>query len=66
MFRKRTADALLKTMAGLCAAGLLLGGSCRADLEAIAVGLDAAARHMDDNDDEISFSDWLRDELNDL
>jgi hypothetical protein len=48
----------------LCA-GTLMAGSCSPELQALAVGLQAAADEFDrqNTDDDISFGDWLADEL---
>jgi hypothetical protein len=47
--------------------GLVFGSSCGfAELQAISAGITAAASALDDRDDDISFGDWLADELRDL
>ena len=46
---------------------LLLGSGCdRAALQAVAVGLEAATDHFLQEDDDITFGDWLMSELEDL
>ncbi len=58
---------LLGTSLAVAVAGTLIGGGCDvADLEALVVGVNAAADHLEGEDDDISFGDWLRDELEDL
>ena len=69
MNAKRKAKWLLKSVAALSTAGMLFSSNCSsADLEAAFVGLEAAAGHLqhENQDDDISFGDWLLDELNDL
>jgi hypothetical protein len=69
MSRKRTLHDLLKITIVACASGTLLAASCSADsLQALSVGVDAAAGYLNaqpDADDDISFGDWLADELKD-
>lgn len=58
-----------KTVVGISASGMLFASSCGSiELEAIVVGIDAAARHISDGQkaDDISFGDWLLSELGDL
>ena len=68
MLLRQTRQKLLwKCAAGLCAVGTLFGATCSSDqIQAIATGLQAAASEMDDRDDNITFGDWLLDELEDL
>lgn len=50
----------------LAGSGLLFASSCGfEELEAIVVGVDAAASHLEGNRD-ISFTDWLASEFDDL
>ncbi len=69
MTRKTTFEDLLKVTAALCASGVVLAGSCSMDgLQAVGAGIDAAAGYLNDQespDDDISFGDWLLDELED-
>ena len=61
---KNRAGYVWKTVAVLAAAGMLFGSSCSLrELEAITVGLDAAAGHLEAEDD-ITFGEWLLSELN--
>ena len=67
MTRKPPLHRLIRTFAGICAAGIVLGSGCSMDLGAIMAGLDAVANYSSQHDDDdISFGDWLRDELDDL
>jgi len=69
MLKKFSVTNLVKVAAGLCTAGMLFAASCAADdVRALMIGVDAAARYLDNGstDDDISFSDWLMDELGDL
>ena len=64
-----SAKGLWKVTAGLLAAGTLFASSCNsADIEAIVNALEVAAQQLEQQqqDDDISFGDWLRDELDDL
>ena len=68
MALKSGARNLLKTAACLSAAGTLLGASCGTkELDALIVGIEAAAAQLDrsDRDDDVNFGDWLLSELND-
>lgn len=69
MTRKTTFEDLLKVTAALFASGVVLAGSCSTDsFQALSVGIDAAAGYLNDQespDDDISFGDWLLDELED-
>lgn len=50
----------------LCSGGCLLNATCNsAALEAIIIGLDAAAQQIRDEDDEVTFGDWLESEFDD-
>ena len=69
MARINSAKNLCKVAAGLFAAGTLFTSSCSsADVEAIVNALEVAAHQLEQQqqDDDISFGDWLRDELDDL
>ena len=67
MSLKRTGNKLWRCALGLCVAGTLFGSSCSSEqIEAVAAGLQAAVSEMDDRDDNISFGDWLMNELEDL
>ncbi len=60
---------VFRFVVAVCGVGTLMASSCSLrQLEAISVGLDAATGHLDqaDSDDDISFGDWLRDELRDI
>ena len=69
MSRKTAFDNLLKLTAALGASGMLFASSCSVqDVRAVGAGLNAAAGYFDDqpaDDDDISFGDWLADELKD-
>ena len=66
MNRRRDAERVWKTIAASAgAAGLLLASSCNlADLQAVAVGVDAATQYLEDEDD-MTFGEWLMSELDD-
>ena len=69
MNKANPAKNLWRAAAGLFAAGTLLASSCNsADIEAIFDALEVAAHQLEQqqHDEDISFGDWLRDELNDL
>lgn len=52
---------------GLCAAGTLMVTGCDEQLlNAMTAALEAAAQQLGEEDDDISFGDWLSDELEDL
>lgn len=59
---------LLKVAVGMGAAGMVFGSGCGSSgLQAVVAGLEAAASQLEqERDDDISFGDWLRDELEDL
>ena len=72
MRNQRIQDKFCRAAAVLSGSCMLLGTDCTAEqLEAVLVGLEAVASHLDrvnaaDNDnDDISFGDWLLSELND-
>ena len=69
MSRKTTFENLLKLAATLCAAGTLFASSCGAQgFRAVGAGIDAATDYLHEQEDEhedISFGDWLADELED-
>ncbi len=70
MPRKTAFEDLLKLTAALCASGLLFASSCSVQgVRAVGAGFNAAAGYFDDqpadDDDDISFGDWLADELKD-
>jgi|GEM_PF-2341214 len=51
----------------ILAAGMVFGSSCGvAEIRAISAGITAATSTIDHRNDNISFSDWLRDELRNL
>ena len=62
----RSSTRIWSSVIGLCAAGTLLGAACdQQTLDALTAGLEAAAQQMQDQDDDISFGDWLEDEIED-
>ena len=65
---KQRAGYACKGVAGLLAGGLLLSSSCSLrELEAVSVGLGAVADELEGNKaEDITFGEWLLDELNDL
>ncbi len=71
MSRKNVFEALLRTAAVVGGAGMLFASSCSLqNMEAVGVGIDAAAGYfndqaVEDEDEDISFGDWLADELKD-
>ena len=51
----------------MCAAGTLMVTGCDEQLlNAMTAALEAAAQQLGEEDDDISFGDWLQDELEDL
>ena len=69
MARINSAKNLWRVAAALFAAGTLFSSSCSSvDVEAIVNALEVAAHQLEQQqqDDDISFGDWLRDELDDL
>ena len=67
MRRIDTVKRLLKLTLGLGVTGTLFGSTCSSpELGAVVAGLEAAASHLEQEQDDISFGDWLRDELDDL
>jgi hypothetical protein len=69
MSNKRTAENLTKALAVLSTAGVLLATTCTSEqLQAVVVGIEAAARELNeqDHDDDMSFGDWLVRELDAL
>ena len=48
--------------------GLVFGSNCGTEIQVISAGLNAAAATLDrsQQDDDISFGDWLADEFKDL
>ena len=64
---KHSAGYAFRSVAGLLAGGLLLSTSCSLrELEAVSAGLEAATHQLDGEDEDITFGEWLLDELNDL
>ena len=58
---------LWRYMAAVCAAGMVFGSSCSSDqIRALTAGLEAVADTLNEQDDNMSFGDWLLDELEDL
>jgi hypothetical protein len=67
MSLQKTGKTLWRCALGMCVAGTVFGASCSSEqIEAVAAGIQAAASQLDDRDDDISFGDWLLDELEDL
>ena len=67
MQRMRSSKFVRRSVIGLCAAATLLGAGCEElALRALTAGLEAAAQQLQDDDGDISFGDWLSDELKDL
>ena len=65
---KESVGSLFKMAAGLSVAGTLLGMSCSSEgVQAVVAGIDAVAQSLSqhDQDDDISFGDWLLSELDD-
>jgi len=67
MKSNRLAILLWRSLAGIASASVLFASSCgAAELRAVLAGVDAAADRLERNhDDDISFGDWLADELDD-
>ena len=57
-----------KLLAALAAGGAVFGLNCTSEqISAVVAGVGAAADQLGDSEDEdISFGDWIRDELDDL
>ena len=68
MLRERLLGNLLRAAVGMGAAGMLFGVSCSAgQLRALAAAVNAATSEFNEHDDnDISFGDWLLNELEDL
>ncbi|MCH7807771.1 MAG: hypothetical protein IIB60_00990 [Planctomycetes bacterium] len=69
MFKKSNKQRTWRAVALTCAAGTLFGASCSSDgFQAVVAGVEAAAQELDrqDRHDDISFGNWLLDELGDL
>jgi len=68
MVLNRIARRMLVATAGFTLTGTVFAGGCGSDaLSAVVVGLNAAAQSLNDSQDEdLSFGDWLLDELGDL
>jgi hypothetical protein len=64
---KPTTSDLMKALAALCAAGVVLAASCSPNqMRAIMVGFEAATDSLEGRDrSDINFSDWLMSELDD-
>ena len=66
MQKIRSSNWLWKSVIGLFAAGTLLGAACdQQTLDALTAALETAAQQLQDQDDDISFGDWLEDEIED-
>ena len=66
MKARRIENSLIKSGAALAAAGVLFASSCSSEtLRATTAGLSAAADELEGDRDDISFGDWLLDELQD-
>ena len=69
MLKKKSKQNVWRGLALACAAGTLFGSSCSSSgFQAVVAGLDAAAQELDrgDRSEDISFGNWLMDELGDL
>ena len=65
--KKRNADRKLQWLASI-GGGMLLAASCsQAEIQAVVAGLDAAATVLthEEEDDKVSFVDWLHSEFDD-
>ena len=66
MRSKLNRRALWRGAAALSATGILFGATCTTDqIEAIAIGVEAVASELDHQDDNLSFGEWLADEVRD-
>ena len=68
MWKKCTASNVLKAAVALTASGVALVTTCSsAELQAVVAGVEAAARSLDGNahDDDLTFGEWLLEELDD-
>ena len=66
MMNKRNVSRKLAMIAATAGLGVLLQGNCNIGLQALAVGLQAAAgtlTQLQPEDNGISFNDWLASEL---
>ena len=62
----RSSTWIWRSVIGLCAAGTLLTAACdQQTVDALTAALEAAAQQMQEQDDDISFGDWLEDEIED-
>ena len=68
MWPNPTKRRILQCAAAVSAAGMLFGATCTSDgIRAVAAGLEAATTQLNhEYDDDISFGDWLLDELDDI
>lgn len=67
MTTMQAASRLWKVLVLLGGATTLLATTCTSnEIAATVAGLDAAAHRLDHQDEDISFGDWLRDELDNL
>ncbi len=68
MLLKRSATQVIKAAVASSAAGMLMGGGCGTEeLQAVAIGIQAAAGQLDrgDRDDDMNFGEWLISEFDD-
>ncbi len=69
MLRKSAVENVFKVAVLLGTSGMLVASSCNMqDARAVSAGIDAAAGYIDGQqveDDDISFGDWIMDELDD-
>ncbi len=64
MFRNSKTTIARQAALSLCAGGLMFAAACNsAALEALIIGLDAAAQQIRDDDDEVTFGDWIESEF---
>jgi len=63
----RLLKVIRRTFVAVCSATMLLSSSCGIqELRAVVAGVDAAADRLNGNhDDDVSFRDWLADEIDD-
>ncbi len=69
MVKKTSKQSMWRGLALACAAGTLFGSSCGSNqLQAVVAGIEAAASELDrtNRSDDISFGNWLMDEIEDL
>ena len=62
----RSSTGMWRSVIGLCAVGTLLTAACdQQTVDALTTALEVATQQMLEQDDDISFGDWLESEIED-